>query len=281
MINILVAALFGLMEGVTEWLPISSTAHMEILNHIIPLNVSPEFYEVFEVVIQLGAILALFLIFFNKVWPFGINNKNPLVKRGPLAIFKKDKFFLWLKIAVSCIPVIIYELVVKDYVNIVNDTNRYLFIGVALITVGVIFVIIELALGKRKPKVISTKDISFEAAFVIGVCQLVAAVFPGVSRSGSTIIAGLLLGLSRTVATEYTYELAIPVMFGASLMTVIKFEGEFVISEIIMLLVGCLVAFIVSLFMIRLILNYLKKHDFKIFGIYRVLIGIVVLFFLA
>jgi len=281
MLNILIAALFGLMEGVTEWLPISSTAHMKILNHIIPLNVSPEFYEVFEVVIQLGAIIALFIIFFNKVWPFDLTFKDPLVKKGPLKIFKKGRFFLWLKIAVSCIPVIIYELFVKDYVNFINESNEYLCIGISLIVVGVIFVVIELVLGKKANKPTSTKAISYEAAFVIGLCQLVAAVFPGVSRSGSTIIAGLLLGYSRTMATQYTYELAIPVMFGASLMSIIKFKGEIVFAEIMMLLVGLVVAFFVSLFMIKLILNYLKKHDFKLLGIYRILIGIVVLYFLS
>ena len=277
--NILKAILFGIMEGITEWIPISSTAHMKILNVVTPLGVSEEFYGVFEVVIQLGAILALLLIFWNKVWPFGYSS-DPLGYKGILKFCKKDKFILWLKIALACIPVIAYELFVKDHVNFVNESNETTIIAISLIVLGIGFIAVELYIKDKLESVYSTRNITFLMAFVIGLTQLVAAIFPGVSRSGATIIAGLLLGISRPVITEFTFELAIPVMFGASLMQVIKFAGTVQFMEVMMLIVGCLVAFVVSLFMIRFIINYIKKHSFTIFGIYRILLGIIILILL-
>lgn len=276
MLNILKGVLFGIVEGVTEWLPISSTAHMKILNKILPLSVSAEFYEMFEVVIQLGAIIALLIIFWNKVWPFGYS-KNALVDHGPLRIIKKDKFFLWLKIAIACIPVILYELLLEDIVTIVNADNELTIIACSLIVIGVIFVVVEFALRHKLPDVYSTKDITFLSAAIIGLCQLVAAIFPGVSRSGATIIAGLLMGICRQTAVEFTFELSIPVMFGASLMRVIKFAGEIKLLEVLTLLVGCASAFVVSLFMIRFVLNYIKNHTFTLFGLYRIIFGIIIL----
>ena len=272
--NILKAILFGIIEGITEWMPISSTAHMKILNVFLPLDMTPEFYEVFEVVIQLGAILALVLVFWNKIWPFG-----PLGE-GILANVKKDKILLWVKIVIACIPVILFELFLDDLFTFVNEKNEMILIGVALILVGIIFIVVEVLLKGKKFAVTSTRQITFLQALIIGLTQLIAAIFPGVSRSGSTIIAALLLGICRPAATEFTFELAIPAMFGASLMKILKFSGAVSFYEIATLLTGCVFAFAVSLFMIRYVLNYIRKNTFTIFGIYRVLMGIVILLFL-
>ncbi|MCR4633186.1 MAG: undecaprenyl-diphosphate phosphatase [Erysipelotrichaceae bacterium] len=276
--NILKAILFGIIEGITEWMPISSTAHMKILNVFLPLDVSPEFYDVFEVVIQLGAIIALVLVFWNKIWPFGKSNR-PLGK-GVLSYVKKDKFILWLKIIVACLPVIIFELLLEDLFTFINEKNEMTFIGIALILVGIIFILVEMAVKGKKFSVQTTRQITYMQALIIGLAQLIAAIFPGVSRSGSTIIAALLLGISRPTATEFTFEVAIPVMFGASLMEILKFSGAVTITEVLTLIVGCLSAFAVSLFMIRFVLNYIRKNTFNIFGLYRILMGIIILIFL-
>ena len=277
--NIIKSILLGIVEGITEWIPVSSTAHIKIFNQFLNLNVSEEFFGVFEVVIQLGAILALLIVFWNKIWPFG-KTKKPLGK-GILKYVKKDKFFLWIKIAIACIPVILYKLFVEDYVTFINESNEMMFIAIALIVVGVVFIVVEMLIKDKEPIITSTKDISFTSALIIGLTQLVAAIFPGVSRSGATIIASLLMGISRSVATEFTFELSIPVMFGASLMEVIKFEGTFVISEVISLIFGCIFAFITSLFVIRFIVEYIKKNNFIPFGVYRILLGIVIIIFLV
>ena len=277
--NILKSIVLGIVEGITEWLPISSTAHLKIFNQFLALDVTPEFYGVFEVVIQLGAICALILVLFKKIWPFG-ESKNPL-GNGILAYVKKDKFFLWLKIAVACIPVILYKLFVDDYVTFVNESNEMLIIAISLIVIGIVFVVLEVLLKNKKPIIEKTKDITFKCAIIIGLTQLVAAIFPGVSRSGATIIASLIMGISRPTATEFTFELAIPVMFGASLMEIIGYEAVFGFGEIMALLVGCIFAFIVSLFVIRFILNYIKKNNFVVFGIYRIILGIILIIFLV
>ena len=277
--NLLKAIIFGIIEGITEWMPISSTAHMKILNVFLPLNVSPEFYEVFEVVIQLGAILALLLIFWNKVWPFG-KTRHPLGD-GILAYVKKDKIILWIKIVIACLPAIIYELILEDHVTFINENNEMTFIGIDLILVGILFIVVEFLIKDKKFKVHSTRHITYMQALIIGFAQLIAAIFPGVSRSGATIIAALLMGISRSAATEFTFELAIPVMFGASFMKILKFSGAVTAGEIMTLLVGCASAFGVSLFMIRFVLDYVKKHTFTMFGVYRILLGIIVLLFMC
>ncbi|MBQ6217007.1 MAG: undecaprenyl-diphosphate phosphatase [Erysipelotrichaceae bacterium] len=276
--NILKAILFGIIEGITEWMPISSTAHMKILNVFLPLDVSPEFYNVFEVVIQLGAILALVIVFFNKIWPFG-QSRNPLGE-GILSYIRKDKFILWLKIIVACIPVILFELILDDLFTFINEKNEMTFIGFALILVGIVFIVVEMMIKGKKFTVTSTRQITYLQALIIGLAQLTAAIFPGVSRSGATIIAALLLGISRPTATEFTFEVAIPVMFGASLMEVLKFSAAVSFGEVMTLIVGCLSAFAVSLFMIRFVLNYIRKNTFNIFGLYRILMGIIILIFL-
>ena len=276
--NFIKAIIFGIIEGITEWMPISSTAHMKILNVFLPLEVSSEFYEVFEVVIQLGAILALLLVFWNKVWPFG-RSDNPLGK-GALSDIKKDKFFLWLKIILACIPAIVFELFLDDKFNFVNENNEMKVIGISLLVVGFVFVLVEIIVKNKKFYVTNTKKITILQAIVIGLAQLVAAIFPGVSRSGATIIAALLIGISRSTATEFTFELAIPVMFGASLMKILKYGMAFTAADIMIMLFGCVSAFMVSLFMIRFVLNYVKRNTFTVFGIYRILMGLIVLIYL-
>ena len=276
--NVLKAIIFGIIEGITEWMPVSSTAHLKILNIFFPLEVSAQFLEVFEVVIQLGAIIALTLIFWNKVWPFG-KTSRPLGK-GILSNVKKDRFILWLKIAVACLPAIIYELFLEDHVNFITPENEMTLIAAALMLVGIVFIVVEGLLRNREFTVNSTRYITFKQALLIGLAQLVAAVFPGVSRSGATIICALLLGITRSTSTEFTFELAIPVMFGASLMKILKYGAAFSFMEILTLLVGCISAFLISIFMIRFVLDYVKKNTFTIFGIYRILLGIIVLMFL-
>ena len=254
LIELLKAVLFGIVEGITEWLPISSTGHMILLNEVLPLDVSDEFYSMFEVVIQLGAILAVVILFWSQIWPFGKkNNVAPLSKKGPGAWIKKDIFILWFHILVSCVPAAIVgilfdELFEKWFYN-----------------------------KGKSAKINSIADIGYDTAMLIGLFQLIAAIFPGTSRSGATIVGALLIGVSRTVAAEYTFFLAIPVMFGASLLKLIKFGLSFTMGEAVILIVGMVVAFVVSLIVIQFLMGYIKKHDFKVFGWYRIVLGVIVL----
>ena len=276
--NILKSIILGIVEGVTEWMPISSTAHLKIFNQFLHLDVTPEFFEVFDVVIQFGAIVALIIVFWKSVWPFG-QSKNPLGK-GILSYVKKDKFFLWLKIAIACIPVIIYELFIDDYVNFINESNEMFIIAIALIVVGLIFIIAELIIKDKQPTIPTVRDITFMNAAIIGVAQLIAAIFPGVSRSGAIIIVSLFMGISRTAATKFTFDLAIPVMLGASFMKIIGYEASFTFMEIIIMLVGCISAFVVSFLIINFVIEYIRKHNFYIFAIYRIILGIIIILFL-
>lgn len=277
--NFIKSLIIGVVEGITEWLPISSTAHIKIFNSFLHMDVSSEFFDVFEVVIQFGAIVALIIVFWKSIWPFG-ESKNPL-GNGILSYVKKDKFFLWLKMAIACIPAIVYELFLDDYVTFINESNEMLCISISLIVIGLVFIFVELAIKDKQPTIPTVRDITFMNAAVIGLAQLVAAIFPGVSRSGATIIVSLLMGISRTAATKFTFDLSIPVMLGASFMEIIKFEGSFTASEIIMLLLGCASALTVSLFAINFIISYIRKNNFIPFGIYRILLGIIILIFLA
>lgn len=275
--NILKSIIYGIIEGITEWLPISSTGHLIIFNKLLAMDVSPEFYAVYEVVIQLAAIIAVFIIFFKKIWPFG-KSTHPLTEKGLLQYVKKDKFILWLKIAVSCIPAIIVGLLIDDWI----DAHFYntTVVGIALVVVGIAFIVVELAFNNKNAKIKSLADLGFNTAFIIGLFQIIAAIFPGTSRSGVIIIGALILGVSRTVAFEYTFYLAIPVMFGASILKLFKYGLAFSFNEIIILLAGCLSSFIVSVFVIKLLMDYVKKNNFIIFGIYRIALGIIILLFL-
>ncbi len=268
MIEILKAVLFGIVEGITEWLPISSTGHMILLNEFVTLNVREDFWEMFLVVIQLGAILAVVLLFWNKIFPFRFKEK-PVVR--------KDIFSLWFKILVACIPAAVVGLAFDD----VLDALFYnpWCVAIALIVFGVAFIVIENRNRNMSPKITQLSEITYQTALMIGVFQLIAAVFPGTSRSGATIVGALMIGVSRTVAAEFTFFLAIPVMLGASLLKVVKFGFAFTESEIVILLVGMAVAFIVSVAVIRFLMGYIKKHNFKVFGWYRIVLGAVVLLY--
>ena len=266
--EILKAILFGIIEGITEWLPISSTGHMILLNEFVTLDVSPEFWEMFLVVIQLGAILAVVLLFWNKIFPFRFKEKP---------VLRKDIFSLWFKIIVACVPAAVIGLAFDD----VLDALFYnpWCVAIALIVFGVAFIVIENKNKNASPKITELRDITYQTALMIGVFQLLAAVFPGTSRSGATIVGALLIGVSRTVAAEFTFFLAIPVMFGASLLKIVKFGFDFTGTEAAILLTGMVSAFIVSVVVIRFLMGYIKKHDFKVFGWYRIVLGAAVLLY--
>lgn len=267
MIEILKSILFGIVQGITEWLPISSTGHMILLNEFVTLNVTPEFWEMFKVVIQFGSILAVVLIFWDKLFPFDFKSKE---------VIKKDVMQMWIKVVVGCIPA---GLLVAFGLDEVCDAlfQNYLTVAVMLILFGVLFIVIENRNKNIVPKVNDISEITYKTAFIIGIFQLLAAVFPGTSRSGSTIVGGLLLGVSRTVAAEFTFFLAVPTMLGASLLKLVKFGLVFTVSELIILIVGMVVAFVVSVVVIRFLMDYIKRHDFKIFGWYRIVLGVIVI----
>ncbi len=266
MIEIIKALLLGIVEGITEWLPISSTGHLILFQEFLKLNVSEAFWDMFLVVIQLGAILAVVALYFKKLWPFTTKEKY---------FIKHDTLMMWLKIVVACIPAGIVGVLFDDKIDelFYHPTP----IALALIIVGIIFILVEN--HKPKAKINSIKDISFKTAFIIGLAQLVAALFPGVSRSGATIIGGLLLGVSREISAEFTFFLAVPVMAGASLLKLVKFGFGFTSTELIILAVGMISAFIVSILAIKFLVGYIKKNDFKPFGWYRIILGIVVLLY--
>ena len=269
-LEILKAVLFGIVEGITEWLPISSTGHMILLNEFVTLNVSEEFWEMFLVVIQLGAILAVVLLFWNKIFPFRFREK-PVVQ--------KDIFVLWFKILAACVPAAVVGLAFDD----VFDALFYnpWCVAIALIVFGIAFILIENRNKNASPRITTLEDISYRTALLIGVFQLLAAIFPGTSRSGATIVGALLIGVSRTVAAEFTFFLAIPVMLGASLLKLLKFGFSFSGTELTILAVGMIVAFVVSVVVIRFLMGYIKKHDFKVFGWYRIVLGAAVLCYFA
>ena len=266
MVEILKAVLFGIVQGITEWLPVRSTGHMILVNEFVALDVTPEFLDAFLVVIQFGSILAVVVLFWNKIFPFDFKKKP---------VIKKDIFVLWFKIVVACIPAIVVGLPFDDLFS--ELFYNYVCVAIALIVFGVLFLVVENRNKKRKPRVTDLSGVTYPMAFVIGIWQLIAAIFPGTSRSGATIIGALLLGISRTTAAEFTFFLAIPVMFGASLLKLAKFGLAFSASEWSILLVGMAVAFGVSVAVIRFLMGYIKKHDFKIFGWYRIALGAVVL----
>lgn len=270
LIEIIKAAVLGIIQGITEWLPISSTGHLILFDQIWPMASSPEFFEVFKVVIQFGSILAVLVLFFHKLNPF-----SPRKSRQE----KRETYNLWKKVIVGCIPIIIVglplDMVLEDYLSGVY------VIAATLILYGIAFIVIESR--KRRPSMSSLKELTYKAAFFIGCFQVLAAI-PGTSRSGATILGAVLLGCSRYVASEFSFFLAVPVMAGASGLKLIKYflkSGMFSGTEWILLLVGTAVSFVVSILAIRMLLSYIRKHDFKIFGVYRILLGIVVIVYFA
>lgn len=271
MIDILIAILFGLVEGITEWLPVSSTGHMILLEEFIKFeSVSEGFFEMFDVVIQLGAIMAVVILYWKKIFPFKITKKHAIKVE-----IDKDIFSLWFKILVACVPAAIVGILFDDVLE------KYLFNGYVvaamLVIFGIAFIVVENWNKGRKARINSLSELTYQTAVIIGVFQLIAAIFPGTSRSGATIVGALLIGVSRTVAAEFTFYLAIPVMFGASLLKVLKFGLEFTSLELAVLLVGMAVAFAVSMVVIKFLMTYIKRHDFKVFGWYRIVLGAVVL----
>ncbi|MBR1821171.1 MAG: undecaprenyl-diphosphate phosphatase [Clostridia bacterium] len=277
-VEILKAMLFGVVEGVTEWLPVSSTGHMILLNELMPLKVSESFYSLYEVVIQLGAIMAVLAVFWDEVWPFGRrNNPQPAGETGLLAWVKLDKIRLWLKIALACVPAAVVGILFDDVFD--RLFHNYVCVSVALIVFGVAFILVERMREGRRPAIRSLEALDWRTVALIGLFQLLAAIFPGTSRSGATIVGALMLGVSRAVAVEFTFYLAIPVMFGASLIKLLKYDAFITRGEFVLLAVGMLTAYVVSALVVRRLLAYIKKHDFKPFGWYRIALGIVVLAF--
>ncbi|NLT63617.1 MAG: undecaprenyl-diphosphate phosphatase [Clostridiales bacterium] len=264
--ELLKVIILGIVEGVTEWLPISSTGHMILVDEFLHLDVTAAFKEMFFVVIQLGAIMAVVVLYWDKLFPFS-------VKKG--AIVKKDILSMWMKIIVSCVPAAIVGLLWDDELNALF--YNYQTVSIMLILFGILFIVIENYNKGKSPKVTAISEITYQTALLIGLFQLIAAVFPGTSRSGATIVGALMIGVSRTVAAEFTFFLAVPVMFGASALKLVKFGLNFTGAEAMLLLSGMLVAFLVSILAIKFLVGYIKQHDFKVFGWYRIVLGCTVL----
>ena len=260
-VEIFKAIILGIVEGITEWLPISSTGHMILIDQIIQFKVSEEFMNLFLVVIQLGAILAVVLCFFKKLWPFTSKEKGYV---------KTDTLILWAKVIVGVIPLGIIGVLFEDEIDAVF--YNYQTVAFTLILYGIFFILIEKYNRKRKPVMTGLKDLTFSMAIAIGMFQ-VLSVIPGTSRSGATILGAMLLGCGRSLAAEYSFFLSIPVMFGASLLKILKFEGSVTGSEIGLLVIGMVVAFIVSVIAIKFLMGYIKKKDFTVFGWYRIVLG--------
>lgn len=296
MLDFLKAIIYGIVEGITEWLPISSTGHLILVEQWLPFDGASEgFFEMFDVVIQLGAILAVVVLFWHQIWPFykkgSAKSRAKLVKSrkdpvlpGGFAL-SMDAFWMWVKIVVACIPAVVYGVLLDDTVEELfartllgsGVTVQVIVVAVMLVLVGALFIIIENKNKGRVPRINSLSDLTYSMVLFIGICQLVAAALPGTSRSGATILGAILIGVSRTTAAEFTFFLAIPVMFGASFLKVVKFGLNFTSTDLALLGIGTFVSFVVSLFVLRFLMSYIKKHDFRVFGWYRIVLGIVVL----
>ena len=275
MLEVLKVILLGIVEGITEWLPISSTGHMILLDQFIHLNVSDAFKEMFLVVIQFGAILAVVVMFWNRLWPF--HRRNP-EKTGIEAVGDRKKLNMWLKIIISCLPAIVVALPLDSWIE--KHFYNYVTVALMLITYGVLFILVENRNKKLTPTIRSISQIDWSTALIIGVFQVLALI-PGTSRSGATILGGIVLGTTRKVASEYTFFLAVPVMFGASVLKLVKFGFHYSGTEVLYLLLGMATAFFVSVFSIKFLLRYIRKHDFKAFGWYRIVLGAIILVYFA
>ncbi|WP_442867948.1 undecaprenyl-diphosphate phosphatase [Caproiciproducens sp. CPB-2] len=267
LIDILKALVLGIIEGLTEWLPISSTGHMILADEFIRLNVSPAFKEMFLVVIQLGAIMAVVVLYFHKLNPF-----SPKKTAGQ----KRETVNLWLKVLAACIPAGIIGILFNDQID--KIFYNYQTVAVTLILYGVLFIVIENRNRNKRPAVRNFSQLTYKTALFIGIFQVLALI-PGTSRSGATIVGAMLIGTSRSIAAEFTFFLAIPVMFGASLIKMLKFGFAFTPAEGMILATGMITAFIVSVFAIKFLMGYIKKHDFKAFGYYRIVLGVVVVLY--
>lgn len=268
-IEILKVIFLGIVEGITEWLPVSSTGHMLLVDEFLQLNRSDEFKAMFFVLIQLGAIIAVVVIFWNKMFPFQFTDKTK-----PVVI--KETFSIWFKVVIACIPGAIATVFFDDFIE--AHLHTPVVIAMALIIYGIGFICIENWNRKRVPNIGNVSEITYPIALLIGLFQ-VLSIIPGTSRSGATIIGALLIGVSRIAAAEFTFFLAVPVMFGLSALEIFKFGFIFTSAEIITLGLGMIVAFIVSVLVIKFLMNYIKKHSFKLFGWYRIALGVVVLLY--
>ncbi len=268
-IEILKAIFLGIVEGITEWLPVSSTGHMLLVDEFLTLNMSEEFKEMFFVVIQLGAILAVVLLFWKRMLPFDFS--------GGIKI-KKQTFSLWFKVALACVPGAVITLLFDDFIEAHLHTPSV--IAAALIFYGLAFILVELKTKNRPAKTQVLEEISYKEALLIGLFQ-VLSIIPGTSRSGSTIIGALIIGVSRVAAAEFTFFLAVPVMLGLSFIKLLGFGFSFTATEIAVLLAGTLTAFLVSLAVVKALMNYVKRKDFKVFGYYRIILGAVILIYYA
>lgn len=267
-IEIFKAIILGLIEGITEWLPVSSTGHMILVDEFLQLGMSDAFKEMFFVVIQLGAIMAVVILYWKKIFPFSFN-KKPFIQN--------DIIIMWVKIVIACVPAAIVGLMWDDQINALF--YNFQTVAIMLIVFGVLFIVVENNNKGKRPKVINMNQLTYKMAIIIGLFQLIAAVFPGTSRSGATILGALLIGISREIAAEFTFFLAIPVMFGASLLKLVKFGFAFTSFELVVLLVGTFVSFVVSVWAIKFLMGYIKKHDFKVFGWYRIILGVILLIY--
>lgn len=264
-LELLKAAMIGIVEGITEWLPISSTGHMILVEEFIRLNASHEFMEMFRVVIQLGAIMAVVLLYFHKL--------NPIAPSKSIQQ-KKDTMAIWYKVVVGVLPAAVLGFLFDDWLD--EHLYNYLTVALMLILYGILFIIIENYNKGRRSKAQNFRELSYSTAFLIGMFQVLSLI-PGTSRSGATILGGILLGASRSVAAEYSFFLSIPIMFGASLLKLVKFGFDFTGEELMILIVGMIVAFVVSVIAIKFLMNYIKKNDFKAFGWYRIVLGVLVI----
>ena len=290
MLEYLKVILLGIVEGITEWLPISSTGHLILVEEFVKLSAREEFMEVFRVVIQLGAIMAVVVLYWSKLWPFHrkqTREKSWFANPCEKGIGQKlqqfadhyvdmGKIVLWLKIVVAVIPAMIFGLLFDDWMD--EHLYNYIVVAIALIVYGVIFIVLENRNKGKTPEITKLKNISFKTALGIGLFQVLSLI-PGTSRSGSTIIGGMLLGTSRELAAEFTFFLGIPVMAGASLLKLLKFGFAFESGEIGLLLVGMVVSFVVSILAIRFLMGYIKKHDFNVFGCYRIVLGVLLIIY--
>lgn len=275
--DIIKSIILGIIEGITEWLPISSTGHLILADEFIKLNMSKDFMEMFNVVIQLGAILAVVVIFWKKLWPFTLDKSkgyNYITKGGGL--IKKDVMDMWFKVIVAMLPAAILGIPLDDFFE--EHFHNYIVVSLALIIYGILFIVIERRNKGKSPKINSIADISYKTALLIG-CFQALSLIPGTSRSGSTILGAILIGVSRVAAAEFSFFLAVPVMFGASFIKLLKFGMSFSGMELAVLIVGTLTSFIVSVVAVKFLMNYVRKHDFSAFGYYRIALGVVVVIY--
>lgn len=268
MLDILKSIILGIIEGITEWLPISSTGHLIVADEFIKLNMSKDFMDMFNVVIQLGAILAVVVIYFKQMWPFSLKREENYIK--------KDTFSMWFKVIVAILPAAVIGIPLDDFFE--AKLHNYIVVALALIVYGIAFIFIEKRNKSLKPKVQSIAEITYKDALLIG-CFQALSLIPGTSRSGSTILGAILIGVSRVAAAEFSFYMAVPVMFGASAIKLLKFGFNFTGAQMTILLVGMLTAFVVSVIAIKFLMSYIKKRDFTAFGYYRIILGIIVLLY--